>query len=210
VGLEDQFFLAGNSQGAQMGASYAVYHPERVKRMVLIASPAFHARIGLGDGLRRGGVGGLGAFDGTEQWMRATMERIIKKKEMITDDLMKMRTMQANRDKECFEAGQKASQQELRDPNLFQAVNFKGRLDTITIPTIFIWGKDDVLAPVEMGYELEKVLPNIKFYFPEDCGHQAQTDRPELVSRMFIEWFRDGKLSPETLALVGKPEPVRV
>lgn len=209
VGLEEQFLLAGNSQGAQMGASYAVTYPERLKRMVLIASPAFHARLGLGDGMRRTTEGGHGPFDGTEQWMRKTMERIVKKKEAITDELIKMRTLMANRDKECYAAGQRVQREELADPNLFQAVNFKGRLDRITIPTIFLWGKDDVLAPVAMGYELEKALPNMRFHFLEDCGHQAQTDRPELVSQIFIEWFRDGKLSAETLAKISEPEPLQ-
>jgi pimeloyl-ACP methyl ester carboxylesterase len=206
VCLEEQFFLAGNSQGAQMGASYAVCYPERIKRMVLIASPAFHARLGLGDGMRRTTEGGRGPFDGTEEWMRKTMERIVKKKEAVTDELIKMRTMMANRDRECYAAGQKVQREELADPNLFHAVNFKDRLDKITIPTIFLWGKDDVLAPVEMGYELEKALPNMKFHFLEDCGHQAQTDRPQLVSQIFIEWFRNGELSAETLAEIDQPE----
>src|SRR4051812_12556880 len=64
VGIEEPFFLAGNSQGAQMGSSYAVEYPDTVERMILIASPAFHARMGLGSGMGRGSLGSHGPFDG--------------------------------------------------------------------------------------------------------------------------------------------------
>ena len=90
VGLEDRFFIAGNSQGAQMGSSYAVEFPERVERMILIASPAFHRRIGLGNGMGRGTLARSGPFDGTEQWMRNSMEGIVAQVflEFLRDDMV--------------------------------------------------------------------------------------------------------------------------
>jgi pimeloyl-ACP methyl ester carboxylesterase len=202
VGLEDQFFLGGNSQGAQMGSSYAVEYPDKVKRMILIASPAFHARIGLGNGMGRGDNSPL-PFDGTEKWMRDSMERIIMNKAVIMDELITMRTNMANRDLQCFTAGREYGQYEIGDPNLLQAIDFRGRLDTITVPTIFLWGKDDVLAPVAMGYELEDVLTNMQFFFPNECGHQGQTDQPEMFNRVFLEFFRDGVVSRKAADWAG-------
>jgi 2-hydroxy-6-oxonona-2,4-dienedioate hydrolase len=202
VGLEDQFFLGGNSQGAQMGSSYAVEYPDKVKRMILIASPAFHARIGLGNGMGRGDNSPL-PFDGTEKWMRDSMERIIMNKAVIMDELITMRTNMANRDLQCFTAGREYGQYEIGDPNLLQAIDFRGRLDTITVPTSFLWGKDDVLAPVAMGYELEDVLTNMQFFFPNECGHQGQTDQPEMLNRVFLEFFRDGVVSRKAADWAG-------
>ena len=203
LALEDQFYIAGNSQGAQMGSSYAVEYPERIKRMILIASPAFHRRIGLGNGMGRGTALRAGPFDGSEGWMRSQMEHIIRNHAAITDELITMRTTMANSRKEVLAACMEWSRQELEDPTLFQAVNFEGRLDTIEIPTIFLWGKQDVLAPVEMGYELEDVLPKMQFFYPEDCGHQGQTDQPEMFAQVFLEFLRDGVVSRQTAEWAG-------
>jgi 2-hydroxy-6-oxonona-2,4-dienedioate hydrolase len=203
IGLPEKFLIGGNSQGAQMGSSYAVEYPGRIERMILIASPAFHLRIGLGNGMGRGTGVRSGPFDGTEEWMRTSMERIILNHAAITDELVTMRTIMANSHKEVQEWCQKGGQQELQDRTLFQAIDFRGRLDTIEIPTIFLWGMQDVNAPVEMGYELEEVLTNMQFFFPEDCGHQGQTDQPEMFAQVFIEFFRDGIITRKTADWAG-------
>ena len=91
----------------------------------------------------------------------------------------------------------------MQDPGLFQAINLKGRLDRITIPTIFLWGRQDVIAPIEMAYELEAVLPNMQFFFPDNCGHQGQTDQPDMFNQIFLEFFRDGKVSRKTADWAG-------
>jgi 2-hydroxy-6-oxonona-2,4-dienedioate hydrolase len=203
VGLEEPFFLGGNSQGAQMGASYAVEYPETVERMVLIASPSFHARMGLGNGMGRGTMRRQGPFDGTTTWMRNQMEALILNQAAITDDLMEMRTRMGVRDEGIAAAYQAWAREEMADPGRFQSINLLGRMDKLAIPTIFLWGKQDVIAPVEMGYELEAVLPNMQFFFPDNCGHQGQTDQPEMFDQAFLEFFRDGRVSRKTADWAG-------
>jgi hypothetical protein len=46
-------------------------------------------------------------------------------------------------------------------------------------------------------------LPNIQFFYPEDCGHQGQSDQPELFNQLFLEFFRDGRVSRETADRAG-------
>jgi 2-hydroxy-6-oxonona-2,4-dienedioate hydrolase len=203
VGIEEPFFLAGNSQGAQMGASYAVEYPDTVERMILISSPAFHARMGLGDGMHRGTLGRVGPFDGTTAWMRKQMEALILNQEAITDDLIEMRTGLGVRDQAVLAACQGWSRRELQEPGLVQSINLRGRLDQITIPTIFLWGKQDVIAPIEMAYELEAALPNVQFFYPDNCGHQGQTDQPEMFGRVFLEFFTSGKVGRKTADWAG-------
>jgi pimeloyl-ACP methyl ester carboxylesterase len=203
LGLPEKFLIGGNSQGAQMGSSYAVEYPGRIERMILIASPAFHLRIGLGNGMGRGTLPRFGPFDGTEKWMRTSMENIVRNHAAISDELVTMRTNMANSHAEVLAACGDGARLELEDPTYFQAIDFRGRLDTIQIPTIFLWGMQDVLAPVEMGYELEEVLTNMQFFFPEDCGHQGQTDQPEMFAQVFTEFFRDGIVSRKTADWAG-------
>ena len=58
-------------------------------------------------------------------------------------------------------------------------------------------------------------MPDVQFFYPENTGHQAQTDSPELVNQVFLEFFRDGKVSWETAKAAGistrrPPHPDRV
>ena len=73
----------------------------------------------------------------------------------------------------------------------------------MTIPAIYLYGVDDVLLPVSNGYAQEDHLPNIQFFYPEECGHQGQTDQPEMFAQAFLEFFRDGKVSRKTADWAG-------
>ena len=43
----DTFFLSGNSQGAQTAATYAVHYPERVRRLILIATGGLNQALNV-------------------------------------------------------------------------------------------------------------------------------------------------------------------
>jgi pimeloyl-ACP methyl ester carboxylesterase len=55
------------------------------------------------------------------------------------------------------------------------------------IQTVFIWGHNDIFAVPEAGRTLEKALPDIKFYWLDNAGHQVQTDQPEKVAEIVHE-----------------------
>ena len=75
------------------------------------------------------------------------------------------------------------------EPKLWDRYCMKDTLPKLKIPGLFIWGKQDAVAPVETGYKLEKLLPNITFEYIENCGHQAQTDQPEIVNKLVIDFL---------------------
>jgi 2-hydroxy-6-oxonona-2,4-dienedioate hydrolase len=187
----DEVMLVGNSQGAYVATRYALDHPEKVKKLFLIGSGTISAAMGTPmpptEGLKL-----LGAFDGTEAFMRKFLETIIIDKSTITDELVAERTAHANRPgaAEARKAFDQGRDRTMKDPNLFQRFDMRGRLPQMTIPTHFIWGEDDVFAPAALGRNLEKLLPNISFSFIKDAGHQAHTDKPDLVNRMVIDFFK--------------------
>ncbi len=220
----DRFFLAGNSMGATNTAQFAINYPERIIRMALIAtgmpdlvdpSRVVPGPVNLMEMMNK--------FDYTPQGMKALMEPIIYRKEAIGEDLLEMRTRSAILQKESNNALRESRQRIANDPNLAQKVRLKGRLDQLTIPTIYLYGRQDVLSPVENAYLQEDALPNIQFFYPDQCGHQGQTDQPEMFNQVFLEFFRDGKVSrktadwagvskrrPELPHLVEQAEPARV
>ena len=201
----DEFHLAGNSMGCMNTVNYLLAHPERVKSFALIAGP-------VGDIVppdsRVESDFKLTAYDGTRDGMRALMEAIIYRNEAISDDLVEMRYRQAAARTEAHQRFWPTLLQYSQiipwtDPNLAARMSTKGRLDHVTIPGIYLYGMNDVLSPVGNGYSQEDVLPNIQFFYPDECGHQGQTDQPELFNQVFLEFFRDGIVSRATAKLAG-------
>lgn len=213
----DKFHISGNSMGCINTVNYIVAHPERVLSFALIAGDIGDVQpLTERPGPKISGT----SWDGTREGMRSLMASIIYRDEAIGDDLIEMRYTSGIRHRATHQAFWPSILEygrmiPWRDPNTAARLTTKGRLDTLTIPGIYLYGTEDVLTPVEWGYEQEKVLPNVQFFYPQECGHQGQTDRPDLFNPVFLEFFRDGKVSRQSADAAGvsklRPElPERV
>jgi 2-hydroxy-6-oxonona-2,4-dienedioate hydrolase len=201
----DRFHLAGNSMGCMNSVNYLVAHPERVISFALIAGDIGDV---VPEGLKPPSQMHLTAYDGTREGMRRMMEAIIHRGEAVTDDVVEMRYQAAERHREGHAALWPSMMRYTRtvppdDPNTEARLTTKGRLDALEIPGVYLYGQDDVLNPVEWGYEQENVLPKVQFFYPAECGHQGQTDRPDLFNPLFLEFFRDGRISRRTADAAG-------
>jgi pimeloyl-ACP methyl ester carboxylesterase len=206
----DKFHLSGNSMGCQLSCDFVVTYPERVLSVAFIAG-------GLGNINERPRVQPhegkfssntawtMQAFDGTEERMRDLMAGIIYETGAIWPELITMRTLAANAQRRAREAAGVPLFQlrQERDTNLAANLASKDRLNRLRIPMIYLHGLQDVLSPVENGFNQEDVADNIQFFYPDECGHQGQTDQPEMFNQVFLEFFRDGKVSWETAKWAG-------
>jgi 2-hydroxy-6-oxonona-2,4-dienedioate hydrolase len=195
----DEFFLAGNSMGCVNTSHYVVRYPHRVKKFILIAGPVGDL-LSFGKQDLKADVG----WDGTRETMVKMMNSIIHHQEAITDDLLEMRMRSADVHKESWIAWQKAFIFEQVPPDIAIGMSTKNRLDRLEIPALCIYGNNDVILPVEeLGYRVEDALPKVQFFYPDDCGHQGQTDQPELFAEVFVEFFRNGQVSRATAERAG-------
>jgi len=182
--------VGGNSQGAWVAAKYALDHPDRVEKLVLIASNTISGSMGMEIPMTEG-MKAIRAYNGTEESMRAFLQTIVWNKNLITDELVKLRNDCANRPgaeqaRKVFQEGQ---QRLTKDPNLRLKYDMRNTLPKLTIPTICIWGENDGFAPVELGRQLEKMLPNVKFHYVAKAGHQVQNDQPQIVSKLIMDFL---------------------
>jgi pimeloyl-ACP methyl ester carboxylesterase len=186
----DTAIVGGNSQGAWVAAKYALEHPDRVSKLVLIASNTIAGAMGMEIPVTPG-MQAIRAYNGTEESMRAFLETIVWNKSLITDELVKLRNEYANRPgaehaRKIFQQGQ---QRLTKDPNLRLKYDMRHTLPELTIPTIFIWGEDDQFAPVEQGRRLEKMLPQVIFHYVAQAAHQVQNDQPGVVSKLIMDFL---------------------
>ena len=198
----DRFSLGGNSQGAQSAAYFAVQNPERVERLALIACGGFNPTFDITPDQLLPGVP-FPVWDGTEESMRDMLTTIVFRTEALSDDLVRMRNESALAQRESLAAASAWNARALADPGIGQAHRLLGHLDRLTVPIIYLYGRQDVLSPVENAYLQEDLLPNVQFLYPDQCGHQAQTDQPELLNTAFAEFFAEGSLTRETADRAG-------
>ena len=199
----DKFHISGNSMGCMNSVNYITAHPEKILSYALIAGE-------FGDltaHMTRPKGTYVATYDGTAESMRKNMAAIIYRPEAISDDLIEMRQRASQVHAEGAPAYHKAMMeyvnQDFTDPNVAARLSTKGRFDKLTIPGVYLYGQNDVLCPVERGYAQETVLPNVQCFFPAECGHQGQTDRPDIFNQLFLEFFRDGKITRHTADAAG-------
>ena len=199
----DRFHIGGNSMGAQNAIYYTLNHPERIVSASLIATGGIGTFAGVPvDNLKRNTLlRDIGGFDGTKESMFRMLDAITYRKEALVDDVLEMRTRAAR-----IQADSLASARltEPRDgPGMAQWLRVAGRLDKLDIPMIYVHGCQDASAPVENAMLAEPLLPNIQFFYPEACGHQCQTDQPDMLNQLFLEFMRDGRVSRTTADWAG-------
>lgn len=186
----DDVCLAGNSMGAWVAAKYTLEHPDRVRRLFLIASNTIAGALGLRVAATEA-MAALRAYDGSKESMRRVMGAIVYDRLAISDELIEARNAAANRPgaAEAAAAFARGQARLTSDPNLRLKFEMKHTLPRLSVPAVFAWGEDDAFAPANLGRQVQAELPNIPFHFIPRAGHQVQTDRPEEIARLMRELF---------------------
>lgn len=189
----DQVSLCGNSRGAYMTAKYALDHPSRVKRLLMISSGSIAAAMGIERNTeQKGGLQRLQKYDGTPESMRHFVEIIVNDHSKITDELIAARVkMAALPGHDYVQNSQKQYRDSLKtDPNERQRFDIRHRLPMLTIPMHMVWGAKDAFAPPVFADKLRELLPNVSFDMLENSGHQAQNDESDRFNEIAVAFFR--------------------
>ena len=63
-------------------------------------------------------------------------------------------------------------------------------LGRIQVPTLILWGEDDVFQLLKYGERLAQDIPNARLVRIKDARHFVMFDRPEEVERQVLEFWR--------------------
>lgn len=190
----DRVTLVGNSQGAWAAVKYALLHPERVQRLILIGSATIATALGVPEE-HSPGLQVLRGYDGTREGMKTLLEMLAFNHDKITDELIDIRYETARRPgvMEAYKAAVQSNRKLQTDELLRFQFDLRDSLPLLTtkIPTIFIWGNDDKFALPSVGKQVQERLPNVPFFWVDQAGHQVQTDQPEQTAKIirdFLNW----------------------
>jgi pimeloyl-ACP methyl ester carboxylesterase len=66
-----------------------------------------------------------------------------------------------------------------------------GDLPRINCPTLVVCGRQDILTPPGVHFEMAGRIPNAKLVVIEDCAHLPPIERPQAMSALFRYWLQD-------------------
>jgi pimeloyl-ACP methyl ester carboxylesterase len=161
--------LVGNSLGGWVAALFAIHHPERVQKLVLIDSA---------------GVSGLAQSLGP-RLLRALRLASIEDLALLGPLTFSdpryyqpgdvLRTAFAAR----VAAGDSYTVDRIMDSIERGDDTVDGHLREIAVPTLIVWGRQDGLIPLRFGKYLQKEIPGARLVTIDHCGHEPQVECPQ-------------------------------
>ncbi len=169
------FLMAGNSLGGEIVWNYALTHPEKVQKMVLIDAAGYPKEGPIPIAFK------LPRIPVINQLMtKVTPKRLVKRSliqvmyndELVTEDLVNRhyelllrkgnRKAYVERVKQIWKRGAKSHE----------------RIKEIKTPTLIQWGREDVWLPLDHGEQFSKDLENSKMLVYTQAGHIPQEEIP--------------------------------
>jgi NAD+ synthase len=192
LGLDGPFYLIGHSLGGYMSLTYALNHPDRVQAMVLI-NPLYSLSqlSGALDVLKPLASVGVGLLKATPQWL---VNSFLSYNDSFLTKLDAETRWAYSRDIK------RASPNFLRIPAT--APDLTPLLPSITPNAMVVWGVDDRIEKADSFPKLVYGLPNASGKAIKDSGHHPHQGKPELVSRMILEFFEQHPITAQEKVVV--------
>jgi len=153
--------LLGNSLGGHVALVHVLKHPERIKSLTLTGS----------SGLFENGMGDTYPKRGDRDYIKKKTEVTFYDPNMASKELVdEVFEITNNRTKviKIIALAKSAIRNNLGD-----------ELKDIKVPTLLIWGNNDIITPPFVGKEFNKLIPNSELYFVDKCGHAPMMETPE-------------------------------
>ncbi|WP_174727591.1 alpha/beta fold hydrolase [Mesobacillus harenae] len=157
----DKVHLVGHSLGGRMAVEFAISHPHRVNKLVLISASGLYI-----EGVKR-----------TDIFIHQPEKRpaLYFYNPKYAEDMLRK------------EKSEEEKSIEVKNLTMFARLTweksdnrkFPFLLRYVTAPTCIIWGENDEVLPVEHGKVFEEHIQNAKLYILQKCGHIPHVEQEE-------------------------------
>jgi 2-hydroxy-6-oxo-octa-2,4-dienoate hydrolase len=175
VGIMDaldirQASFVGNSFGGALAIGLALYDPARVRKLVLLGTPA-------GEFVQTEALRGAWTYEPSLENMEKLLRLFPYDQAIVTDTLVQRRYEASARP-----GAQDALRKLIPKPNDDAPTIVKGFPESavakIFVPTLILHGREDRVVPPECGMLLARAIPRADLHLFGQCGHWVQTERP--------------------------------
>lgn len=161
--------VVGNSLGGWVAMAFALAHPEKVDRLVLVDAAGYSPERTAGVKPTRELM--LLLNPSTAAGLKALMrDYIFYNKELITDQVIEQQFAAKLRKNDGYTINQFIESM-LRGEDFLD-----GQLGAIKAPTLVLWGREDKLTPLAMGQAMAADIPGAETVILDRCGHVPQIE----------------------------------
>lgn len=178
--------LGGNSLGGSITWAYALAHPERVQKMILVDAggyPMTSKSVPIAFQVAKIPVlSNLFKYVTPRSVIEKSVHNVYVHDERITDELI---------DRYYDLALREGNRKAFIDRMKISIVSDKYlKIKTLMIPTLIIWGKQDGLIPVSVGEQFHQDLSNDTLVVFKDLGHTPMEEDPEKTVNAVKEFLK--------------------
>lgn len=170
--------LVGNSLGGWTVAAFALAHPEKVDRLVLVDAAGFALTGDLDpkvlDGLN----------PSTRAAVKEMMPLVFHNTQMFASDAA-VDAFYTRR----VSAGDGYTIQRFIDSISKGQDVLDKKLGAVKQPTLIIWGREDGLTPLTMGERFKKEISGSQLFIIEKCGHVPQLENPKEFNTALMKFL---------------------
>jgi pimeloyl-ACP methyl ester carboxylesterase len=183
--IKDPVDLVGWSMGGAIAAVFADRHPDMVGKLALLApagvpmepSPLLRAVRAplLGEWLMR--------LRSDESILSGVTGQLYRQESVPLFAALFAPALQ-------FKGYRRAILSTLRDYPLLDLAETYQRIGERELPTLVIWGEDDVVLPVANAEYLRAAIPNSEVHALDHAGHAVHFEEPERVSPILVSFLK--------------------
>lgn len=190
--------LVGHSMGGAIAAEAALARPERVRGLVLVDAAGLGVRWPFMLRAARWPIVGA-VFDRFRG--RGATARILR---MLYAD--PTRVTDQDVDQYYAPLAQPGAGRALRGVlREFRFDQLRGRVDSISAPTLVVWGSGDRLIPPTVGQSVVLDLPRGAFVMVPGAGHALPEEDPGAFNRTLLAFLRQGLPGPPPNVAAARP-----
>ena len=181
--------LVGNSMGGEIALRYSILYPEKVEKLILIDSAGLIERKDLPWFLQLGRtffIDYLSFLFTNRLAVSYMLKTAFYNKEVVDERKIDLYYYPLK-----TKGGINAHKSLLKSP--LEKISV-GRLQSLSIPVLILWGEEDTWIPVRYAYEFKKYLPNSKLMILPKCGHLPQEEKPVESLEYIREFLKESSL----------------
>jgi len=175
--------LVGNSLGGWVAMDFALAHPDKVNRLVLVDSAGYSQKRTGGPPLTRELL--LALNPATIAGEKQLMSLVFYNKAFATDQIAEQALMLHLRKNDSYTID-RFIDSILRGEDLVD-----GKLGAIKAPTLVIWGREDALVPLAAGKALAEDIPGAESVILDSCGHVPQAECAGPFNAALLKYLGD-------------------
>ena len=169
----DSAVLVGNSLGGHVALLHALNHPGTVHALVLSGSSGVYETTMGSSFFRRQ----------DREFIKERTEMTFYDPAHATEELVDEMVEIVNDRPRAFRL--------LKFARSADEETVTEQLSQLDMPSLLVWGRNDVVTPPEVAEEFRDRMPNARLEFIDECGHAPMIEHPDTFSALTLDFLEE-------------------